>query len=152
MPVDSPVASSTMRESSTGCAQCRNGANVTVASLTMCPPSEMPTAHGFGHPDISASAAQSSVSCLMIAVTLSGALSSISRSWHPVTIRPSAFTATAEICVALIFMPTKVRARSTTRSPVCGRPRLSVFSFSTKSFGSFPDFPAIIGISSITPS
>jgi hypothetical protein len=65
---------------------------------------------------------------------------------------PIALTATAEICVALIFMPTKDRAFAITCNPVCGRPRRSVFSFCTKPFGSLPALPDGIGVSSITPA
>lgn len=120
-----------------GCDQCMNGANVTTVPSTICPPSEIPTAHGFGQPAISASSEQSVVSCLISATTVCGEASSISRSWHPVMICPIALTATAEICVALIFMPTKDRAFAITCNPVCGRPRRSVFSFLHETFRQF---------------
>ena len=160
MPVGSPVASWINAENSTGFDQCRNGANVTIESSTMCPPNETPTAHGEGNPAIIASSAQSMVSCRITSTTDSGESSSSGRSWQPVTICPSAFTVTAVIWVVLIFMPTNVRALAMMRSPVCGRPRRSVFSFwidfcadfRKKSFGNLPPCPAAIGVSSITPA
>ena len=164
MPVGRPVALRIIAENSTGFDQCRNGANVVTESSVICPPNETPTAHGAGRPDMTASSAQSMVSCLMTSTTDSGESSSSGRSWQPVTICPIAFTATAVIWVVLIFIPTNVRALATMRNPVCGRPRRSVFSFCpdfcaafweffrTKSFGSLPPCPAAIGVSSITPA
>ena len=160
MPVGRPVALRIIAENSTGFDQCRNGANVVTESSVICPPNETPIAHGAGRPDMTASSAQSMVSCRITSTTVSGESSSSGRSWQPVTICPSAFTVTAVIWVVLIFMPTNVRALAMMRSPVCGRPRRSVFSFwidfcadfRKKSFGNLPPCPAAIGVSSITPA
>ena len=138
MPVGSPVAACTICERCTGCDQCMNGANVTTESFTTWPPIEMPAAQGFGHPAIAASLEQSVISRLMICTTSSGEASSIACSWQPVMICPPAFTATAEASEAFNLMPTNVRAFVMMRSPVCGRPRRSPFSFVVNPLGNLP--------------
>ena len=150
-PVGRPVACFTISERFTSWSQCRNGAKVMVVSCSIWPPTAMPTAYGRGSPVVIASLEQSLMSLVRVCVTMSGALSVLGASWHPVTILFPASTTTACAMVPLSLMPTKVLERQFSFSPVCGLPRRSVFDAAVKSLGNVADMVSPGSVSTMTP-